>query len=585
MSAQQSNLSGSQWMYDMVVGVTQNSVNQTLFKFLKKFAGANIEYYEVINPEYSKRNPTVPRTLVSDAEAIRKIVGKDIFSVEVDSEVGDAIAEGKQFSLAIRGKLGVPDYADKILDIVQFDQGHGTKVSFRMCYKELEIVYVEYDQDGASLRKFVQNKDNFFTFTFVVDLNLKEENEGFNTLTPEQQALIKNLNPDTMFSVNQLYLDLTAPKLQSSPDIKGIDKDSYEGQVIITKLQERYWNTVHNSSAKGVILGTTVLPKKYNPKLQNPSLIPTNLNFMVMPYMNADGKSVKENQGYATLNYLIASENRKLNPPSQFGWNWVQPGHQAHGVMAIRKENILSFLKAAFEKSTQPLLYEPTAEIKSGGLFDLKDYIHVTYTNVNYTPQFQTTTDGLEFSFYREAQAKSSTRQIDPHSQFNVKISISGNKIKMDLTMRYYIDYFALGLASMNTRFFPISEKSTVYTFEMTVNAAGKLNVTLKDIENKPIFVVKPAEVPDPQKTFYEAAFETTWGIDLVPYFFALMEKFKGLGAHLEYEYSQIAQNLENLLNNSNAWVFPGGNTFAFKEVGFSDNLDLVSHITYVNPS
>jgi hypothetical protein len=32
-------------------------------------------------------------------------------------------------------------------------------------------------------------------------------------------------------------------------------------------------------------------------------------------------------------------------------------------------------------------------------------------------------------------------------------------------------------------------------------------------------------------------------------------------------------------------FVFPGGRTFAFKTVGFSNHQDLVAHITYADPS
>jgi hypothetical protein len=38
-------------------------------------------------------------------------------------------------------------------------------------------------------------------------------------------------------------------------------------------------------------------------------------------------------------------------------------------------------------------------------------------------------------------------------------------------------------------------------------------------------------------------------------------------------------------LNIAQQFVFPGGKTFTFKDVVFSDNQDLVSHISYVQPS
>lgn len=38
------------------------------------------------------------------------------------------------------------------------------------------------------------------------------------------------------------------------------------------------------------------------------------------------------------------------------------------------------------------------------------------------------------------------------------------------------------------------------------------------------------------------------------------------------------------MLRGAGVWVFPGGKTFAFKDVYFSDHQDLVAHVTYVDP-
>ena len=48
-------------------------------------------------------------------------------------------------------------------------------------------------------------------------------------------------------------------------------------------------------------------------------------------------------------------------------------------------------------------------------------------------------------------------------------------------------------------------------------------------------------------------------------------------------------QNYENditsVLNGSTGWVYPGGNTFLFKDAGFSGGQDLIAHITYADPA
>ena len=54
----------------------------------------------------------------------------------------------------------------------------------------------------------------------------------------------------------------------------------------------------------------------------------------------------------------------------------------------------------------------------------------------------------------------------------------------------------------------------------------------------------------------------------------------------LKDKLSNYASELETFLNTSgNAFVFPGGSTFTFKDPVFSDHQDLVVHITRPNPT
>jgi hypothetical protein len=48
---------------------------------------------------------------------------------------------------------------------------------------------------------------------------------------------------------------------------------------------------------------------------------------------------------------------------------------------------------------------------------------------------------------------------------------------------------------------------------------------------------------------------------------------------------TNLAVVVKGGLDGSQGWVFPGGKSFTFKQVAFSDYLDLISRITYVDPS
>ena len=47
---------------------------------------------------------------------------------------------------------------------------------------------------------------------------------------------------------------------------------------------------------------------------------------------------------------------------------------------------------------------------------------------------------------------------------------------------------------------------------------------------------------------------------------------------------STFETDIMDMLNSSHTWVFPGGKTFIFKDIYFSDKTDLVTHVTYVDP-
>ncbi len=44
-------------------------------------------------------------------------------------------------------------------------------------------------------------------------------------------------------------------------------------------------------------------------------------------------------------------------------------------------------------------------------------------------------------------------------------------------------------------------------------------------------------------------------------------------------------RQIEQMLNGSGVWVFPGGKTFVIKDVHFSNFQDLTAHLTYVEPT
>ena len=73
---------------------------------------------------------------------------------------------------------------------------------------------------------------------------------------------------------------------------------------------------------------------------------------------------------------------------------------------------------------------------------------------------------------------------------------------------------------------------------------------------------------------------------------FSVIDGVSGMVDGLNKSYHEMANDMrslstgiENYLNASGSqWVFPGGQTFVFKDAQFSDAQDLVTPITYGDP-
>ena len=73
--------------------------------------------------------------------------------------------------------------------------------------------------------------------------------------------------------------------------------------------------------------------------------------------------------------------------------------------------------------------------------------------------------------------------------------------------------------------------------------------------------------------------------------FLAGLDGVSSITDNLTKSYSQVARGLErytasvqDFLNSSgNRWVFPGGQTFVFKDAAFSKYQDLVAHVAYAD--
>lgn len=582
MSAIQSHLSNSKYGYDLVAGVTQASINATMKVFLDKFEGKEFIqcYVYEKDPETGKGH-----FVVKDFEALKTELGKNPFDIP-DGSSGEDVKKlyEMKFGFAFRAEMGLPTSfpIQELPDIIKLDKG-STTVNYNLVCKEFQILNLEDNFGDLNWTNLSQNtQPEPWVFNFLVDLDLLSSDSAFASLPADVQQAVKNLCPDSMFSVQQLYLDLNTPALASAPTIHGVDPTSntyiYLTKIFINayfkKLQQ---DNVSSGNPEGnVMLGYTIKPS--NPG-KAPSVIPTDLNFMVSPYLDENG-NVTTNYPLYTLNYLVMTKGDPMPVPVPFDWNWVQESEigDFNGVMAIRRNIFVNYLNELLSPTLDSVCLKPSASIEctSNPFKPLRYTIGISRdtTEKRFSVVQDGTSEVLRYSFTSEASKKKdfcwgNWTNISLKYTIDSKIYFSGNLIKTRsvATMRMH---FNLDGAVYEGDYVKYRVETD---YELGVDQYGNLTVVMAP--GSPKFTDESQKID-----------KNIWG-EIIS--LGTLDGFlKDVRSYLDVMRSFLTGHQSQILqmmNGSRVWVFPGGQTFVFKDVMFSDYQDLVANVTYAEPT
>jgi hypothetical protein len=385
--------------------------------------------------------------------------------------------------------------------------------------------------------------------------------------------MLLQYNTSTIFSVRQLYLDLNNAGLQSMPEIKGVPSNS----PVYMKLQKdfvlKYWQSIAQSGQ--FVLGYAVHSNSAAPS--RISLQPTSLNFTVSPHYDDTGAISKNNQLY-TLNYLMDTDNRKLTVGSPFSWNWISESEQNtyHGAMAVRREVFVNYLNAAISPYLASIAITPTTTYQQSeaGFRWSAGYSLARTPNQSFTYSSTPGSRIADYTFSAFSYHSDTSGLISGHynldSVASASIDIAGKEITITLSASMSIDFSNgdLGTADVSGS---VGGYSNTIILVVDVNPDGSITVT-----NKPGY---------PTPTIIPASLHSGFmsGVDGVD----------GLTGSLTSNYTTMTEYMKNFasqvadyLNNSGTkWIFPGGQTYVFKNAGFSAHQDLVAQLTYITPS
>ncbi len=605
MSNQNSHLSNEAYRYDLVSALTQDTLNASL-KQTVATAGAQTPplttYYRYNDPATHVGGTTV----MTDEEVWAMTGGQDIFAIpdgtnsqdETYKELGDAMAAAG-FAYAFRVGFGLPRglAPAEMPDILTLTppvnsniaKNLAQTVQYTTYFASFELMKLTYGWNAWTVEQVAQPADQPWLFQWLVDLNITlPEDVSLADLPPTVQEHLKsvyNLDPATMFSLQQLMLDLNTPELVTGaqPTVIGFDPTD-PLYADLNAFLNNYWLPLIANG--GITFGNAVQPQGVYPAA---SIIPTALNFVVSPYSDPG------RPGLSTLNYLVMSGNNPLPEPIvPFSWDWVDGSSPAPGIMAVRRDIFLDYLNAALAPSLAPLCMTVQVDIDENNEWYNHGDPAVSLHAGTITPKYTRNEAGLTFSHRSSQQDEQTVYLPTSHHdellvalQVDSSVTVAGDTITCETTVALYYDYeverLILGSTVSETRGYAFAQRNTG-VFTMTAVGVGTTegNSTAGMIRLTPRVAVEDLiQTADKNAPYYQDK-ASTWSKYLTGGDTGkLMGQVNALAATLQTLTEGYDTAIEGIINGSLAWVFPGAQTFFFSNPRFSDGQDLTVEIAY----
>lgn len=586
MSAKDSHLDSANYEYDLVVGTTQGAINATMKNYLSNlnadpFVACYV--YDANVPEGASNY------VLTDYNALVQTLGFDPFEIPADTDMSDprfAALQAQKFCFGFKATNGIPNYKPNTLpDIVVLDQGI-TSVSYNLYAKDFQII--NYDPGDAYSN--ASSWDNYsqsdypapWVFKFIVDLDLTESSDAFNQLPQETQDEVKNLCPNDIFSVQQLYLDLNTAQLESTPTITGVEQGTDLYNYLANYFIGTYLNSLHeNGNTDAAPANSYVLNYAIQTEDQSyPNdavLVPSDLTFLVSPY-------TKDSSNYSlyTLNWVVMTNGNPMPGTSSasrpaFSWDWVEDGEQSDksGVMSIKKEIFVDYVNSLLSDDLQEVCLVPSCSVNAIKVdFDLS--FSPTSNKESYSTVSDPGSDGKVLSFsFSATDSDSDDDLLVMYTSMKVTYSLSsavyfqGSTIKIVTTATVYL-YMDIEGAKYEG---DVCKYTTTAKYILGVDDFGQLSVT--EDSNNPVCEDNSDEI------------DTSWWGTLIT-FGNMDDIIRDIQSQIKSTIKSYSggyrASLASLLTSSTAFVFPSTDTFSFAGAAFSDYQDVIADVTYIDP-
>jgi hypothetical protein len=575
MSANQSYLTGLPGSYDFIVATTLESINATMFEFLKE-TNASVTPFPVTSKYYwlDSSNQTVEVSLdtlkttavsSSNPSGTNNVDPATVASWTNGTMPADVSAiANSSFQYGFVAQIGIPpgfvmpgapnpEGKPVLPMMVEFDQA-SMSVIFNLYCSQFQVFWTTWERGLVSYNNQSQPAGTAWFMQTTIPINQVMSNDNLPAAVQQQ---LNNLGPDA-FSVQQLLFDLDHPSAVNPASINfaGIPP----GSDIQTALSQVFASLYCGNLQGGPALGYTILPNE-NPSVASLGL--GGMNLSVSPY-NPPQPGLNR---LSTLNYLC-SQWKYTPPVTAIPWNWIDTaasGNQYDGVIAINRNTLAGYLINQLMGYTYPVCYNASVSVNcSDFLCTSVDYSWQLDPNQSPNVVLQPGGDAvLTISYSSSAHDQAGVdgdmggMRLSP--SYNLAMSFAGNQIiiTQNLVIYCWIS-FDSSSASGNVVDITITD-----TYTLSVSENGRLAVT------QSTNTLNNSQTP---------------GVD------GFLNFFTGLNS-LTSDVAGWAQSLAGTSLQSipvsmlDGFIFPGGKTFTYSDVSFSEYQDLVSHITYVDPA
>lgn len=584
MKTNSSQSSLSSYGYDMVVAVTQVSVNEVMKQFMSRYEQK--EYLLVLQRNFNIETEIYTYTPIDPVQL--KIMNKIQMLLETPAQKADRTAEETinyqelyrdyKVSYVCKAQLGInPEAAAKAPNIIQLDKSDidsKFNATFNPIFKEFNLIRLYNEDERVLMQKEEQPKDEIWKFAYNIKLNYQRDIP--EAKLPEQiKKELKKYIPgefSNLFDIRALYADFTtamikqyAPQLEEDPAVKEMVQ-MFFNDFVLKDLREH---------AEKAIFSYSIKPEaNILQKLEKALVIPAAYKYFVSPYINDKGEEQPDMKNLYTINYIVMEKGKKFPELKPLSWNWVSSGEESkkHGCMSINSVNLIRSLEKDLKEITRGAYLVPSVDLSDKFV---KIDIKTSYTKSD-CPENLSFAIGSDKKQYVLSYANSAEDKVHASVAFGIAVGVKvsyelemtinikeGNRIEIETRNEAFIE---LQTGASHSKGRMVGDKFNCL-LELATDTMGNLSVK-KTVTHNHLD-------EDIDHNFFVDVF--CMGTDR-----ACIDSIRKCTEEIEKTIeASLETKLGQVFNSKIHWVLPGGNTFVFKNPTMSEGNDLVADLTY----